>query len=39
MAAIHGNGYCTSAGLAVKTVATNFVRVAAVSTVGGALVR
>ena len=39
MAAVHGTGYCTSAVLAVKTLATNFVRAAAVAYVGWALVR
>lgn len=38
MAAIHGNGFCTSATLAVKTIVTNVLRVAAVDTVGDALV-
>ena len=39
MAAVHGTGYCASAVLAVKTLATNFVRAAAVAYVGWALVR
>jgi hypothetical protein len=38
MAAIHGNGFCTSATLAVKTIVTNVLRVAAMDTVGDALV-
>jgi len=38
MAAVHGNGFCTSASLAVKTIVTNVLRVAAVDTVGDALV-
>lgn len=38
MAALHGNGFCTSASLAVKTIVTNVLRVAAVDTVGDALV-
>lgn len=38
MAAVHGNGFCTSASLAVKTIVTNFLRIAAVDTVGDALV-
>lgn len=38
MAAVHGGGFCSSAQLAVKTIVTNVLRVAAVDTVGDALV-
>ena len=38
MAAVHGNGFCTSASMAVKTIVTNFLQIAAVDTVGDALV-
>ena len=38
MAAVHGGGYCSSAGLAVRTIMGNALRVAAVDMVGDALV-
>ncbi len=38
MAAVHGSGYCSSAGLAVRTIMANALRVAAVDMVGDALV-
>ena len=38
MAAVHGGGYCSSAGLAVRTIVGNALRVAAVDVVGDALV-
>lgn len=38
MAAVHGGGYCSSAGLAVRTIMANALRVVAVDTVGDALV-
>lgn len=38
MAAVHGGGYCSSAGLAVRTILANALRVTAVDTVGDALV-
>ena len=38
MAAVHGGGYCSSAGLAVRTIMANALRVAAVDMVGDALV-
>ena len=38
MAAMRGGGYCSSAGLAVRTITGNLLRVAAVDVVGVALV-
>ena len=38
MAAVHGGGYCSSAGLAVRTIMANALRVGAVDTIGDALV-
>jgi hypothetical protein len=38
MAAVHGGGYCSSAGLAVRTIMANALRIVAVDTVGAALV-
>lgn len=38
MAAVHGGGYFSSAGLAFRTIMTNALRVTAVDAVGDALV-
>jgi choline transporter-like protein 2/4/5 len=38
MAAVHGTGFCSSAQLAVKTIVTNVLRVAAIDSVGDGLV-
>lgn len=38
MAAVRGGGYCSSAGLAARTIMGNVLRVAAVDMVGDALI-
>ncbi len=37
MVAVHGSGYCSSAFLAAKLILNNILRIAAVNTVGDAL--